>query len=102
MDIIATLRPVNEKKFTANRLIKVIVLSRDIRHSGAGTKAIFFFFSLVINVLSVRLKVNMNPDQFRLLSVCLCPSLCPQASLSNQPAICFKGSQGVRCFAYSP
>lgn len=29
-------------------------------------------------------------------------SLSPQASLSNQPAICFKGSQGVRCFAYSP
>uniref|UniRef100_A0A3Q4HRL7 RNA polymerase II elongation factor ELL N-terminal domain-containing protein n=1 Tax=Neolamprologus brichardi TaxID=32507 RepID=A0A3Q4HRL7_NEOBR len=25
-----------------------------------------------------------------------------KASLSNQPAICFKGSQGVRCFAYSP
>lgn len=29
-------------------------------------------------------------------------SLCPQASLSNQPAICFKGSQGVSSFAYSP
>lgn len=46
--------------------------------------------------LSVRLNVSAAPDQTVL------SSLCPQASLSNQPAICFKGSQGVSSFAYSP
>lgn len=50
-----------------------------------------------MNELSIRLNMNMIPDQFHPLSL----PLCPQASLSNQPAICFKGSQGVRCFAYS-
>lgn len=50
-----------------------------------------------MNELSIRLNMNMISDRFHPLSL----FLCPQASLSNQPAICFKGSQGVRCFAYS-
>lgn len=67
-----------------------------IRRSGAGTKAMFFF-SLIINVLSVRLKVNMNPDQFRLLSVCLCLSLSSGITIKSASHL-LQGEPGGKMF----
>lgn len=55
------------------------------------------FFSLVINVLSVRLKVNMNPDQFRLLSVCLCLSLSSGITIKSASHL-LQGEPGGKMF----
>lgn len=95
MDIIATFRPVNEK--SSPQIVSSRWLCYPEISATAEQEQRQYFFSLVINVLSVRLKVNMNPDQFRLLSVCLCLSLSSGITIKSASHL-LQGEPGGKMF----